>query len=178
MTPSRPLMAYFFLLAALAVFGCGSGGVARRGDREPHQPAVDNCPPQQPAGPPANSAPQAVAQPRRATRRLWVPMSVYDDPRERSSQQAPEVSGPSATRRALPPRIPNMSYEETDALMAEIHRNLRDGDIRPACERIYYVYYSNNDSSYIGPPVHMLNYAKCESIRADCMLFWGHASRF
>lgn len=81
-------------------------------------------------------------------------MFAYDDPRKRDSQQTQAAFGPSAIPRTSRHPIPNMSYEETDTLVAEIKRKLPDGDIKPACEKIYYVYYSNNDSFYVGSPVN------------------------
>lgn len=147
----RPPIAYFILIYVFVLSACANSRTAQSADRDLHQPTVDKCPPAKIANQSADSASPAEALIHRPPRKYWLPMSAYDDPRERTAEQTP---GRSQGRPRIPPRIPNMSYQETDATLAEIARNLRDGNIKPACEHIYYFYYSNNDSFYIGDTPH------------------------
>lgn len=153
-SPLPRLTLPWFLLAVLVLSACAHGPLSQRSDHGQQQPVADRCPSSQTAAAGTESTAQAPTQQVNAPRRLWVPMFAGDDPRERGSQQTQATFGPSAISRASRHLIPNMSYEETDALVAEIKRKLPDGDIKPACEKIYYVYYSNNDSFYVGSPVN------------------------
>lgn len=153
-SPPQLLMTHLFLLAVLVLSACAHGPLSQRSDHGQQQPVADRCPSSQTAAAGTESTAQAPTQQVSAPRRLWVPMFAYDDPRKRDSQQTQAPFGPSAIPRASRHPIPNMSYEETDALVAEIKRKLPDGDIKLACEKIYYVYYSNNDSFYVGSPAN------------------------